>query len=83
MQTERRRVYSYAEVPPSLALKLNAKVFFMSKKTYNLHLKGYVGGWRAKEAEQKAVEDAPQLSLRLVMQKKMTVPPLWGRMSRR
>ena len=30
----------------------------MSKKTYNLHLKGYVGGWRAKEAEQKAVEDA-------------------------
>ena len=38
---------------------------------------------RAKEAEQKAVEDAPQLSLRLVMQNKMTVPPLWGRMSRR
>ena len=55
----------------------------MSKKTYNLHLKGYVGGWRAKEAEQKAVEDAPQLSLRLVMQDKMTVPPLQGRMSRR
>ena len=32
VQTERRRVYSYAEVPPSLALKLNAKVLFYVKE---------------------------------------------------